>query len=276
VTAPLIGITGRRLQSSLIRTSDERFGAANVDVFFSDFARHIGAAGGLPVLLPFESTDVRCVSRLDGLVVTGGQDVHPRHFRVDAPADRQPEGDPRASFYAVDDERDVYELTLLIASINAGLPVLGVCRGHQLLNVALGGTLIEDLPDSGIGHMAAVGPYSDAVHEVTLQPGSIVADIYDGSVSVSSWHHQAVDTVAPHLVVTGRAGDGVIEAIELPGRPVLGVQWHPEWHAEPDPIFDWLVHTCMSAAGRPPVLDALESPRQHQPIQRPRTDDHYK
>jgi putative glutamine amidotransferase len=125
-----------------------------------------------------------------------------------------------------------------------------VCRGHQLLNVVRGGTLVEHLPDDGpITHSTRHGaPYAgDPDHVVDFVDGSIAGDVYGARRVTNSWHHQAVDQPGEGLVVTGRTADGVIETIELTGRPVIGVQWHPEWTVDVDPIFNWLVERSAEA-----------------------------
>ncbi|MFD4556587.1 gamma-glutamyl-gamma-aminobutyrate hydrolase family protein [Streptomyces sp. NPDC058469] len=238
---PLVGITGRRLSASLTQGMDKRFAGRHVDSFFSDYARCVADAGGIPVHLPFEAGTAEAVERLDGLIITGGQDVHPGRWGGDEsalPAD----ADPRCSTMAHDVERDAYEAALIHAAVDRGVPVLGVCRGHQLLNVALGGRLVPDLPASEVEHYSLNEALTDGDpdHVVTFTPGSLAASVYGANRQVNSWHHQAVNVLGGGLVVSGRAADGVVESIELPDRPVLGIQWHPEWQATTDPAFAWL------------------------------------
>ncbi|WP_405855747.1 gamma-glutamyl-gamma-aminobutyrate hydrolase family protein [Streptomyces sp. NBC_01515] len=238
---PLVGITGRRLSASLVHGMDKRFAGRHFDSFFSDYARGVAEAGGIPVHLPFEAGSAEAVERLDGLIITGGQDVHPGRWGGDesaVPAD----ADPRCATMAHDVERDAYEAALIGAAIDRGVPVLGVCRGHQLLNVALGGRLVPDLPLSAVEHYSPNAALTDGEpdHVVTFTPGSLAASVYGGSARVNSWHHQAVDALGSGLVVSGRASDGVVESIELPGLPLLGIQWHPEWQETTDPAFGWL------------------------------------
>jgi putative glutamine amidotransferase len=238
---PLIGITGRRFQLSLLRGADPRYGDRCMDTAMSDFATRIAAAGGLPVHLSYDTDVAGVCDWLSGVVVTGGQDVHPACWGGDTAVVRPV--DPRTDPMVHDAARDEYELTLVRTALERGIPVLGVCRGMQVLNVALGGTLVADLPASDVAHLSPEGAPTDGSHDhvVTFEPGSVVADLLGVSAVTNSWHHQAVDRCGAGLVVTGRARDGVVEAVEIPGEPVLGVQWHPEWTASHEPTLGWLV-----------------------------------
>jgi putative glutamine amidotransferase len=236
---PLIGITGRRLSCSIVSTQSSTFSTPTFDFFYSDYARCVFEAGGIPVHLPFEAGTAEIMDRLDGLILTGGQDVHPNRWGGDDSA--LPDDDPRFVPLAIDEERDEYELTLTGAAVDRNLPLLAICRGHQLLNVAFGGTLIDDLPMSEVEHMSASSPPQSDDHRLELAADSLVGRIYGRTVRVNSWHHQAVDALGSGLVVGARAPDGVIESIEVPGVAVLGVQWHPEWRPTLDPVFKWLI-----------------------------------
>jgi putative glutamine amidotransferase len=238
---PLIGITGRRFRLSLIQGSDERYGDRCIDTAMSDFATRVAEAGGLPVHLSYDTDPVDVCAWLSGVVVTGGQDVHPSFWGGDTSVVRGI--DPRTDPMVHDTERDAYEIALVRAALDRGIPVLGVCRGMQVLNVALGGTLVAHLPDSAVSHLSPdVAPTDGNVdHAVTFTPGSLAAGLYGDEVITNSWHHQAVDRCGVGLVVTGRAPDGVVEAIEAPGHRVLGVQWHPEWMKSADPALSWVV-----------------------------------
>ncbi len=240
---PLIGITGRRVRYGALREAAPTFADQTVTLFFSAFSRAVAAAGGLPICLPFEAARTDIVHRLDGLIVTGGADLDPS--RWGGPETRT--GDPLDDPGATDPDRDDYEAELLRAALDSGTPVLGVCRGHQLLNVILGGTLITDLPPGPIAHLATTAPPDIGHHEVATEGGTLARAVLGPVTTVNSWHHQAIDRLGDDLVVSGRSGDGVIEAVELPGRPVLGVQWHPEWHPGLDPTFAWLIDTARSA-----------------------------
>jgi len=191
-----------------------------------NYAEQVTAAGGVPVLLPPLPGVAAVVDRLDGLLLTGGGDIDPGRYGA------QPH--PRTS--RVSAPRDAAELELLDAAMAAGLPVLGVCRGMQLVNVARGGTLCQHLPD-GAGHTPVPGTFGS--HPVRVAPGTRLAGILgangDGA-DVPTAHHQAVDRLGEGLVATAWTEDGVIEAVEpsAVGDPfLLAVQWHPEVGTDP-------------------------------------------
>lgn len=191
-----------------------------------NYAEQVAAAGGIPVLLPPLPGIAAAVDRLDGLLLTGGGDVDPGRYGA------QP--DPHTS--RVSGPRDAAELELLNAAVAAGKPVLGVCRGMQLLNVARGGTLCQHLP-ADAGHYPEPGIFGS--HPVKVAPGTRLAGILgaDGSaVDVPTAHHQSIDRLGDGLVATAWAEDGVIEAVERDddGDPfLLAVQWHPEAGTDP-------------------------------------------
>lgn len=202
------------------------------------YADAVRRVGGVPLFLPVlgPAHVGRILGAVDGLVITGGGDVDPARYGQRA--------DP--SVGGVDPERDDWEIALVLA---ATIPVLGVCRGAQVLNVAAGGTLVQDLPLRSIEHRAGATP-DEEVHVVDLAPGSRLAAILGVErIRVNTLHHQSVDRIGTGLVECGRADDGVIEAVESVDAPVLGVQWHPELlmaqglHRR---LFAWLV----DAAGR--------------------------
>jgi putative glutamine amidotransferase len=187
----------------------------------TNYAEQVAAAGGVPVLLPPLPGVAAAADRLDGLLLTGGGDIDPGTYGA------QPH--PRTSRVSM--LRDAAELELLDAAMAAGLPVLGVCRGMQLVNVAHGGTLCQHLPN-GAGHTPVPGTFGS--HPVRVAPGTRLARILGANgngVEVPTAHHQAVDRLGEGLVATAWAQDGVIEAVE-PGvagdRFLLAVQWHPE------------------------------------------------
>ena len=185
----------------------------------------LAAAGMIPlVVAPLARGFADIVARVDGLVLTGGEDIDPA--RYGAPRHERT-ADPH-------DARDEMEIALLQAARTAGLPTLAICRGLQVANVALGGTLVQDLPSerpSAIAHDRA-DARTARVHELRITPGSrLAAAIGATAITVNSSHHQAVDRAAPGLTVTATAPDGVVEGAEWTGDDdwwMLGVQWHPE------------------------------------------------
>ena len=206
-----------------------------------NYAGAVAAAGGLPLALPhLPDLAESYLDTLDGIVVTGGDfDVDPALFGADA----------RHDSVKTKDRRTAFELALLRGALARDLPVLGICGGQQLLNVALGGTLIQHLPDevdSEIAHEQP-NPRTEPGHSVALVPGTLLHRLCGRDrMAVNSAHHQAAKAVGPGVVVNATAPDGVIEGIEAPAyRFCLGVEWHPEFHLDPgDPlIFAALVAT---------------------------------
>lgn len=182
------------------------------------YVRMVELAGARAVIVPPSDAGAGLlVSRLDGLVLAGGADIEPAHYGAD-----------RHARTTTRPERDSGELAVLSAALDAGLPVLGVCRGMELLAVAYGGTLHQHLPDL-LGterHQPSPGVYG--AHGARFAPGSLAEKVFGPEAEVNSYHHQAVDDPG-RLTVTGWADDDVIEAVEDPDRPfVVGVQWHPE------------------------------------------------
>ncbi|MGD6755825.1 gamma-glutamyl-gamma-aminobutyrate hydrolase family protein [Streptomyces sp. BH105] len=254
---PLIGITGRRLSLGMVKRTSRRFQSQYINSYFSAFGDNVAAAGGIPVNLPFHVDEEGVIERLDGLIVTGGQDIHPSRWGGTAEVD--PTVDPREDFDAPDPERDEYEAALIEAALRANVPILGVCRGHHLLNVVLGGTLVEHIEEGGpVVHVSgnSAPDDGDAAHTVSFTPGTLAHTLYGPQRVVNSWHHQAVDRLGRGLSVMGTAADGVVEAIRLDDSPVVGVQWHPEWMASTDPLFDWLVAVSATTAPAPAMTPA--------------------
>lgn len=180
-------------------------------------------AGGAVTLLPpqpvADGIAARVLDGLDGLVITGGADVDPAAYGHDAhPATDRP---------AVD--RDAWEFALLTGALERRMPVLGICRGAQVLNVALGGTLHQHLPDLLGHHRHRLGEARFSTTEVRTVAGTRLAGLIGAGVRAKCYHHQAIDRPAEGLAVSATDGEGVIEAVEIPGEHfVLAVQWHPE------------------------------------------------
>ncbi|GHF49067.1 gamma-glutamyl-gamma-aminobutyrate hydrolase PuuD [Amycolatopsis bartoniae] len=187
--------------------------------------------GGIPVLLPSVGEDTSALSAVDALVITGGADVDPARYGRNAHEKT-----------VTRPERDGFEFALTREALDRGLPILGVCRGIQVLNVALGGTLIQHLPDA-VGHADhQPGPASYGHNRITLAEGSRAAEILGAEAKGHCYHHQAIDALGTGLRAVGWAADGTVEAVELPGeRFVLGVQWHPEQDIEDVRLFAALV-----------------------------------
>jgi putative glutamine amidotransferase len=227
---PLIGITGRRTRAGVIG-APHGFADAPLEAYLSEYATSVLQAGGLPVHLPMDAAPDELVQRLDGVVIVGGDDVDPRRY-----------GQAPGPFTVmIDPQRDDFESGVIEAAIERGIPLLGVCRGAQLINVVRGGTLRQHLANGeGESHGSYAYPRAHRVHDVRTLAGSVTQELYGVTTRVNSFHHQAVDVPGRGVVVTGTAPDGVVEAIEITGLPVLGVQWHPETF-EADPIFGWLV-----------------------------------
>ena len=232
-TVPLIGLT--------TYVADVRWGSweRRAGVLPQSYFELTAAAGGRPLLVPPPSTAPggpeagadQVIAVLDGLVLTGGGDVDPHAYADHA--------DPETG--GVDPVRDAGERALLSAALRADLPVLAICRGCQVLNVELGGTLHQHLPDV-IGHSAhRSAPFVFGDVDVETVPGSLAAEVFGRKPTVRCSHHQAIARLGRGLVMTAETGDGVTEAVELQGaRFVLGVQWHPEEQADGRP-FDALV-----------------------------------
>lgn len=240
VTAPLIGLT------AYARNEQGRFHLP------AAYCEAVVRVGGLPVLLPPVQVNVKAwLARLDGLVLTGGDDIAP-----DGYDDRPPAGtDPPHRNGGADLLRDVNELAMVEEVLKSRLPTLAICRGMQMLNVALGGTLVPDIADEfGKRVVHRLPPRQPAPHSVAVEPESRLATILGAThcAPVSS-HHQAIRRLGAGLQVVARAADGVIEAVELPEAPwLVAVQWHPELSAAMEPIqqrlFEYLITQAAEAA----------------------------
>lgn len=200
-----------------------------------NYVTSVAEAGGLPVLIPTPTAGsvdsdelneiaAEYVEGLDALVFSGGEDINPIVY----------DQDPRAELGPTDIMRDWWEIRLMQAAERMRRPVLAICRGIQVMNVARGGSLIQDIAaQTGrtIGHFAADMPMESYHHSVSIEPNTLTSEVFSGrtTILVNSFHHQAVAEPADGLVVTARAADGVIEAIEDPILPFwLGLQWHAE------------------------------------------------
>ncbi|HTO99861.1 MAG TPA: gamma-glutamyl-gamma-aminobutyrate hydrolase family protein [Anaerolineales bacterium] len=215
---PIIGITASQVTNSYGQDAVE-LKQAYVDA--------IAQAGGVPVVIPSSLADdgwETIYARLDGILFSGGGDIAADHFG----------GEPHPRIDDVDPSRDSVELSLLHEAAAGGKPFLGICRGIQLVNVALGGTLYTHIPDQlpgALDHAYPGNMRQVLVHEVQIDEGTLAASVLaEPIVRVNSHHHQGLKDIATELRVAGRAPDGLVEVVELPQHPFgLAVQWHPEW-----------------------------------------------
>jgi putative glutamine amidotransferase len=236
--APLIGLTLHPV------TDPDR---AELDLLLDNIIRCVERVGGLPVLIPLgldEGTLLGLYARLDGVLFSGGGDIDPARYGA--------EWHPRIG--GVDAERDRLELALARWVVADEKPFFGICRGSQILNVALGGTLYRDIGEHP-GAQRHTFPYPEfphalRPHEIKVEEDSLLADVLgEPMIAVNSLHHQANQDIAPGLRVVARAPDGIVEALEIPDHPFgLTVQWHPE--CLPDaPEMQRLFEAFVAAAG---------------------------
>jgi putative glutamine amidotransferase len=241
--APLIGITCSRVTGGA-------WGMYSLghfmDYTFSDYSQAVLHAGGAPVIIP-AAQDADSLSRIldsvQGLILSGGPDVHPKRYGEE----------PMAGLGEVDEALDAMELMAAGLALERDIPILGICRGIQVLNIALGGTLYQDIP-SQVPDSLCHNPKTDKAvntHTVRIEVRSRLRRIFGKSeIWVNGKHHQALKESAPGLVVTARARDGVIEAVEHPDkRYVIGVQWHPEGTWRDDACSKKLFRSFLHAAG---------------------------
>jgi putative glutamine amidotransferase len=211
----------------------------------AEYTDAVRRAGGVPVLLPPGGCEAsEWLDLLDALILSGGGDIDPARYG----------GGPHETLYNIDHERDACEFALLASALERRMPVFGICRGMQILNVHLGGSLHEHLPDAyreTVRHRAP--PREPIPHALRILPDtSLAALLKQEEIEAASWHHQGIKTLGRGLKPTGYAPDGLVEACELPGYPwVLAVQWHPELTAATDPtqqsLFDALIKAAQPA-----------------------------
>ena len=221
---PVIGISGNQSVDASGRSG----------LFLGvDYYEAIHAVGGIPLVLTFGGEPdalADLAGRIDGLLLSGGDDVNPQVFGEE----------PRLGLGSVTPARDALEVELFHRMRELGKPIFGICRGLQLMNAAMGGTLYQDLGREWPGNMqhAQKGPRQHTGHGVQVRPDTRLRAILETDrVLVNTFHHQAVHSLAPGLIATAHSQDGLVEALELPGDEfVLGVQWHPEnlWRTMPE------------------------------------------
>ena len=200
----------------------------------TNYENAIRGVGGEPTAIYAPEVD----TSYDGLILCGGSDVHPKHY-----------GEEIAGSVGIDEKRDAAEFALLKAYVEAGKPVLGICRGCQLINVFFGGSLYQHLPEYAM-HQGVGG---DAIHQVTATEGSILHGLYGDTFAVNSSHHQAVKDLGADLRATAYWNNQYVEAYEHLTLPIFAVQWHPErmcfGNARPDTvdgagIFEQFIDLC--------------------------------
>jgi putative glutamine amidotransferase len=242
---PIIGLTPTPSTDKLGHGTFRRYVLANT------YTEGVEESDGIPFILPPQSGNPdEILDRIDGLLFSGGGDINPSAYQT-----------ANVHSAGIDEQRDRFELALFNAAIQRDMPILCICRGIQVANVALGGTLIQDIAADFSDkiehrqHKCGFSP-SDKSHQVDIEPGSRLHDVYGTTqIETNSIHHQALKDVAPDLVVIGRAPDGVIEAVDRPASTwFLGVQWHPEMmfreHSEHLKPFRALVEATRAAVGR--------------------------
>jgi putative glutamine amidotransferase len=223
--------------------------APGVHAVRQDYVRSVEQSGSVPVVLPAVSPDdvPALLDRLDGVLLSGGVDVDPALYGQE----------PHPRLGRVNRRRDLFELALVREAVRRDVPILAICRGHQVLNVATGGTLVQDIASLVEGHADhdGRGPRWRRAHPVEVTAPSRLREILGpDAVAVNSIHHQAVDRVGEDLVVTARCpADGVVEGLERPSsRFVVAVQWHPEsfWNRADSfqRLFDAHAEACRSTA----------------------------
>lgn len=235
---PLIGITTNQ--------SKTPYGQPTVTLMQS-YINAVMQAGGVPVLLPSllaEDGWEVAYSRLDAVLFSGGGDIGLEHSP----------GEPHPRIDEVDLARDAIELQMVRAAVSDGKPFLGICRGCQVMNVALGGTLYTHIPDqlpNALDHSYPGNMRTLLVHDVKIEEGTHLAEVFgEPLLRVNSLHHQGLKEIAPSIRVAGYSPDGLVEAVELPAHPFgVAVQWHPEWLTDQQPMRN-LFHSLVQAAAK--------------------------
>lgn len=192
----------------------------------NNYVASVQKSGGVPVLIPITSSseDIEAyAAMLDGIIFTGGEDVSPLNYNEN----------PLSQVTMINEERDCHELRLFEEVYKRNIPILGICRGIQLINVALGGTLYQDIPSQvsgSLGHLPMDTPVHNLYHTVKIEKDTKLFQIFEEeTLKVNSFHHQAVKDIGLDLKITAISKDGIIEAVEgLRERFLLAVQWHPE------------------------------------------------
>ncbi|MBO0472835.1 hypothetical protein IGL98_001913 [Enterococcus sp. DIV0840] len=234
----IIGIAGNQIIQSV-----DVFNGNHVSYTPQGFVTAIQKAGGLPIVLPIgeETSAADYISQIDKLLLAGGQDISPDFFGEE----------PHPKLEETNRNRDIFELALIQEAIKQNKPIFAVCRGMQLINVALGGTLYQDLslyPEWKVKHGQQPTQPQFATHGIQIETDSTLYHLLGEKYRVNSYHHQAINKLAPSLKVTARSSDGIAEAIESidTKQRLLAVQWHPELRFDVDTkefqLFDYFVN----------------------------------
>jgi gamma-glutamyl-gamma-aminobutyrate hydrolase PuuD len=243
VPRPLIAVPAYPVKAGRVQGWEKPGVAAPTP--YMEALHRAGAREAILMPVAIDDTDAsEVLERFDGLLLMGGGDLHPEEYGQER----------RDEVYGVIPHRDRFEVALARAAVARDLPTLAICRGHQVLNVALGGSLDQHISerDGVLAHGKPGVPGGSSVHDVDLEPGSRLAEAMDVTrASCSSHHHQAVDRVGDRLRVTARSPDGVVEGIELDGDAwIVGAQWHPEDTAATDAAQQRLFDTFVRQAAR--------------------------
>ncbi|MEI5995595.1 gamma-glutamyl-gamma-aminobutyrate hydrolase family protein [Candidatus Enterococcus mansonii] len=233
-----IGIAGNQIIKSV-----DVFNGNHVTYTPQGFVTAVQNAGGLPIVLPIGKAESASgyVAKIDKLLLAGGQDISPEFFGQE----------PHPKLEETNKNRDLFEIALIKEAIKQQKPIFAVCRGMQLLNIVLGGTLYQDLslyPDWKIKHGQQPTLPQFATHAIQIEKNSSLYQLFGKEYRVNSYHHQAINKLAPTLKVTAMSTDGIVEGVESvdTAQRLLGVQWHPELRFEVDEkefkLFDYFVN----------------------------------
>ena len=214
---PIIGITSSHEKENGLRN----YHRTTVSI---DYSKGVIAGGGIPIIIP-TTNNIEIIKEqlklIDGLILSGGPDINPSYYGEDF----------KDKIGVISPERDENEMKILGEFIKTKKPILGICRGHQLLNIYFGGTLYQDLSyykDETLKHRQDIYPELE-VHTVNIEKGSLLEELYGATVKTNSFHHQAIRKLGEGFKIAGKSNDGIIEAIEkMDHKFCLGIQWHPE------------------------------------------------
>jgi len=233
LSKPIIGLTGGFIEVNSLQKG------IYVHHYFPEL---IVKNGGIPIIIPFSNLNIssEIMEVCDGIILTGGHDIDPEYYKQD----------PHPKIGETIALRDEMEIKLVKEAHKRNIPILGICRGMQLINIAFGGTLIQDINSqivNPIKHLQE-NKFEDVTHYISIDKNSMLAELIGGEqVKVNSFHHQAIDLLAVEFTISATASDGIIEAIEYRGNTfILGVQWHPESLIEVNPQMNNLFKFFMS------------------------------